>query len=194
MADIGNIGTGAGGATAAETGARSYDRFYTPGEGREHLSGFFDTRAEAEDAVTRLEALGVTRADISVIARDEATGGADIDADAGDGGSKASEGAGAGAITGGIVGALLGALAATATAIAIPGIGIVIAGPIAGALAGAGAGGVTGGLMGALVGAGIPEDTARAYEAGLHEGGVVVVADVPASLAEQAREILYHHP
>lgn len=188
MADIGNVGAGTGGATMA-TGTTAYDRFYTPDEGREHLSGFFDTRAEAEDAVMRLEALGVTRADISVIARDEAYG-ADIDPDAGDGGSKAGEGAGAGAITGGIIGAILGALAATATAIAIPGIGIVIAGPIAGALAGAGAGGMTGGLMGALVGAGIPEDTARAYEAGLHEGGVVVVADVPISLAAQAREIL----
>jgi hypothetical protein len=165
-------------------------RYYTPTTGREHISGLFSNRADAEDAVNRLEALGVPRSDISVILRNESetadfatTTGTEV-------GSKAGEGAGAGSVVGGTLGAILGALAATATSIAIPGVGIILAGPIAGALAGAGAGGLTGGLLGALVGAGIPEEHARTYEAGVQAGGVVVVADVPSHLAAQAREIL----
>lgn len=172
------------------TGAAG-SRYYTPLEGREHLSGLFTNRADAQAAVNRLEALGVPRSDISVVLRNESDT-AEFAAQTGtiDVGSKAGEGAGAGSVVGGTVGAILGALAATATSVAIPGVGILIAGPIAGALAGAGAGGLTGGLLGALVGAGIPEDTARSYETGLQSGGVVVVADVPGHLAAQARGIL----
>jgi len=168
-------------------------RYYAPGEGREHLSGLFDTRAEAEAAVDRLEALGIARNDISVILRNEDETVEFAQATGTEVGSKAGEGAGAGSAIGGTVGAILGALAATATTVAIPGVGILVAGPIAGALAGAGAGGLAGGLMGALVGAGIPEEHARSYETGLHRGGVVVVADVPLSLVDQARDILTRH-
>ena len=174
------------------TAAGSYaggSRFYSPVEGREHLSGFFDSRDAAQDAVHRLESLGVARSDISLVFRDDEEGrGKTVVTDST--GSHAGEGAGTGSIIGGTLGAVLGALAATATSVVIPGVGILIAGPIAGALAGAGAGGLTGGVLGALVGAGIPEDTARTYESGIHQGGVVVVADVPAHLAAQARSIL----
>jgi len=40
--------------------------------------------------------------------------------------------------------------------------------------AGAGGGGVAGGLLGALIGAGIPEDRAKYYDAGIREGGIVM--------------------
>ena len=70
--------------------------------------------------------------------------------------------------------ATLGALFAVGSSVAIPGLGLVVAGPIAAALAGAGAGGATGGLIGALIGAGIPEDRARAYDEGLERGGIVL--------------------
>ena len=89
-------------------------------------------------------------------------------------GSKAAEGAGKGGGIGMGIGAALGALLAVGTSIAIPGLGIVVAGPIAAALAGAGAGGVTGGLIGAMVGAGIPEDRAAEYERGVKDGGIVI--------------------
>jgi hypothetical protein len=56
----------------------------------------------------------------------------------------------------------------------LPGINLVIAGPIAAALAGAGAGGATGGLIGALIGAGIPEYRAKVYEAGIRGGGILI--------------------
>ena len=165
------------------------NRYYAPAEGREHLSGFFDSRDDAQTAVNQLESIGVARSDISLVFRDENEGrGKTVVTDAT--GSHAGEGAGTGSIIGGTVGAILGALAATATSVVIPGVGILLAGPIAGALAGAGAGGLTGGVLGALVGAGIPEDTAKTYESGIQRGGVVVVADVLAHLVPQARNIL----
>ena len=89
-------------------------------------------------------------------------------------GTKAAEGLGKGAAIGGGVGAALAAVFAVGTSLIIPGLGLVVAGPIAAALAGAGAGGVTGGLIGALIGAGIPEDRVRDYERGINEGGIVI--------------------
>jgi hypothetical protein len=72
------------------------------------------------------------------------------------------------------VGATLGAVLAIGTTLVIPGLGLVIAGPIAAALAGGGAGAVTGGIIGGLVGLGIPEPNAQAYQEALREGGVVL--------------------
>ena len=90
------------------------------------------------------------------------------------GGTKAAEGMGKGAAIGGGIGAALAALFAVGTSVLIPGLGLVVAGPIAAALAGAGAGGATGGLIGALIGAGIPEDRAREYEKGITDGGILI--------------------
>lgn len=56
----------------------------------------------------------------------------------------------------------------------IPGLGLIVAGPIVAGLAGAGAGGIAGGLIGALVGAGIPEDRAKLYEKGVKDGRIVM--------------------
>jgi uncharacterized protein YjbJ (UPF0337 family) len=89
-------------------------------------------------------------------------------------GTKAAEGAGKGAAIGGGIGAALAAIFAVGTSIAIPGLGLVVAGPLAAALAGAGAGGATGGIVGALIGAGIPEERAEIYDRGLREGGIVI--------------------
>ena len=52
--------------------------------------------------------------------------------------SRAAEGAGKGGGIGLGVGAALGAIVATASAISVPGLGLIVAGPIAGAIAGAG--------------------------------------------------------
>lgn len=165
------------------------NRYYSPAEGRIHVSGIFDNRIDAENAAARLESLGVARSEISVVYRDE-RGTGDV-VNTGAGGSGALEGAGAGSAVGGTVGAILGAIAATATSVIVPGVGVLIAGPIAGALAGAGAGGLAGGLVGALVGAGVPEEDARLYEGRINSGGVLVMADVPASLESEARSILH---
>jgi hypothetical protein len=89
-------------------------------------------------------------------------------------GTKAWEGAGKGAAIGGAVGATLAAIAAIGTTLALPGLGLLVAGPIAAALAGAGAGALTGGLVGALVGAGIPEEHAKVYDKGIREGAIMM--------------------
>jgi len=89
-------------------------------------------------------------------------------------GTKAAEGLGKGAAIGGGIGAALAAVFAVGSSLVIPGIGLVVAGPIAAALAGAGAGAATGGVIGALVGAGIPEDRVRDYERGIKDGGIVI--------------------
>jgi hypothetical protein len=88
-------------------------------------------------------------------------------------GNKALEGAAVGAGIGGTLGAILAGIAAVGT-LAIPGVGLIAAGPIAAALAGLGAGAATGGLIGALVGAGIPEEQAKLYDQGIQEGGIVM--------------------
>jgi uncharacterized protein YjbJ (UPF0337 family) len=90
------------------------------------------------------------------------------------GGTKAAEGFGKGSAIGGGVGAALATLFAVGSSVVVPGLGLVVAGPIAAALLGAGAGGATGGLIGALVGAGIPEDRAKVYERGINEGGILI--------------------
>ena len=84
------------------------------------------------------------------------------------------EGAGTGSAIGGTLGAIIAGIAAIGTSVLIPGLGLVVAGPIAAALAGAGAGGLTGGLVGALIGSGIPEDRAVQYEEGIKNGGLVM--------------------
>ena len=51
---------------------------------------------------------------------------------------------------------------------------MILAGPIAAALAAGGAAGVAVGLIGALSDWGIPEERVRQYEAGIHDGGILM--------------------
>ena len=89
-------------------------------------------------------------------------------------GSKASQGVGIGGATGAALGGIVGAIAAIGTSLVIPGLGLIIAGPLAAGLAGAGAGSIAGGLVGALIGWGIPEDKAKVFESGIKSGGIVL--------------------
>ena len=134
------------------------------------VTGLFKTRAAAEAAVDALIKRGYTRDEISVLMSD-ATRTKEFAVETR---SHAADGAGIGGAVGGTVGAVLAAIAAVGTSIAIPGIGLVVAGPIAAALAGLGAGAATGGIIGALIGAGIPEHRARVYDVGLRSGGILL--------------------
>jgi hypothetical protein len=140
---------------------------------RSVLTGMFADRDSAERAYNSLQARGYTNDDVDLVMTDEARkrhfGDTDTEL-----GTKAMEGAGTGSAIGGTVGAIIGAVAAIGTSLLIPGLGIVVAGPIAAALAGAGAGGLTGGIIGALVGHGIPEERAVIYEEGLKNGHIVM--------------------
>ncbi len=137
------------------------------------LTGMFADRDSAERAYTSLESRGYTKDDVDLVMSDETRkrhfGDHDTEL-----GNKALEGAGAGSAIGGTLGAIAGAIAAIGTSLLIPGLGIVVAGPIAAALAGAGAGGLTGGIIGALVGRGIPEERAKIYEEGMKNGHIVM--------------------
>lgn len=153
----------------------------TPGRGSGRLvTGLYRTREDAERAYGDLTTRhGYRPEDVSVLMSDETRkrywdSDINMQGPKHEGGSKALEGLGVGSALGGTLGAIIGGIAAIGTSILLPGLGLVIAGPIAAALAGAGAGGATGGLLGALVGLGIPEERAAEYERGISEGGVLI--------------------
>lgn len=140
------------------------------------LTGMFRDRESAENAYNSLHERGYSKDEINLIMSKE-TREKDYDekgTEKTEIGTKAAEHAGKGSAIGGTVGAIVGVIAAIGTSVAIPGLGILIAGPLAAGLVGAGAGGVTGGLIGALVGSGIPEARAELYESGIKEGNVVI--------------------
>ena len=138
------------------------------------VTGLFTNRVAAEAAVDAILKRGYTRDDISVLMSD-ATRSKEFALQAR---THAADGAGVGGAVGGVVGAVLAAIVAVGSTIFLPGLNLVIAGPIAAALAGAGAGAATGGVIGALIGAGIPEYRAKVYEAGLRGGGILLGVEV----------------
>jgi hypothetical protein len=151
-------------------------------------SAVFDSRADAERAVTELRAAGVRDSDISIVAQHDgkntSTDGAGEKT--GDLVSKTALGAG--------VGALLGV-----AALAIPGVGpLVAAGAIAesaiggAALTGTAIGAAAGGLGSLLTKHGVSEEDARYYEDRVNQGGVFVSVDSSATADPQTvSEILY---
>ena len=167
--------------------AASLEQHRSPGTAM--VTGLFRDRASAERAWEAASRRGYDREHVNVVMSDATrkrhfSGDDAVQTELG---SKAAEGAGIGAGIGGTLGAIAGVVAAVGTSIALPGLGLVIAGPLAAGLAGAGAGGVTGGLLGALIGAGIPEERVKHYEQGIHEGGILM--GVAPRSDEDAREL-----
>jgi hypothetical protein len=141
------------------------------------VTAVFRHRNDSEQAFDYLYHLGYTDRDINVLMSDKTRSTFYPDREKETrhpAGTKAAEGTGIGGAIGTAIGASLAAVAAIGTSIAVPGLGLVIAGPLAAAFAGGGAGAVTGGAVGALVGAGINEQNAEAYSEALREGGVVL--------------------
>lgn len=145
----------------------------------QRVSALFPTRDDAERAAAALIDHGVSREEISLLARGpirgevpEPASPAEItytsDADV-------KAGAAAGAGIGGVIGLL-----ATATALAMPGLGpVYAAGTIAAALAtGSAMGGVAGALVGGVYGAlrdlGMGESDAQRFERGIQAGATLV--------------------
>jgi len=137
----------------------------------------FRDRESTENAYNSLHERGYSKDDINMIMSDDTRKSHYDNEDADDQteiGTKAAEHAGKGSAIGGTIGAIVGVIAAIGTSVLIPGLGILIAGPLAAGLAGAGAGGIAGGVIGALVGSGIPEERAKLYETGIKDGNVVL--------------------
>lgn len=105
-------------------------------------------------------------------------------------GSKAVEGVGVGGTIGTAVGATLAAIAAVGTSLVIPGLNLIVAGPILAALAGGGAGALAGGLVGGLVGLGIPMQDAVLYNRALQEGGVVMSVEGRPKDAHEIKNVM----
>src|SRR3984893_6732569 len=147
------------------------------------VTGVFNNRVAAESAVDAIIKRGYTRDDISVLMSD-ATRNKEFALQAR---THAADGAGIGGAVGGAVGAILAALVAVGSTIVLPGLNLVIVGPIVAALAGAGAGGATGGLIGALIGAGIPEHRAKVYDTGIRGGGILL--GVEAKTSEEVEKL-----
>lgn len=139
------------------------------------MTALFPDRDSAELGYSALTDRGYSRDDVNVAMSEDTrkrhfvAAGTETEL-----GNKAAEGAGVGGAIGGTLGAIAAAIAAVGTSIAIPGLGLVIAGPLAAAIAGAGAGAATGGLVGALVGWNMPEERVKQYEEGIKNGGILV--------------------
>jgi hypothetical protein len=159
------------------------------------VSGLFDNYDDALTAMNKLQALGIDRASISIVAnstdeefarREHAPGTTAANEVADD----AAAGAGLGAVVGGAGGLLAGLGLLT-----IPGIGpVVAAGWLAstglGAVAGAAAGVAVGGLIGAMTAEGVPEREAHIYAEGVRRGGTLVSARVEEDQVAEAEAIL----
>jgi hypothetical protein len=100
---------------------------------------------------------------------------------------KKAEGGELGGPKGGRIEILVTIFAAVGAALALPALGFVVAGPIAAALASAGAAGLAAGLIGALGDWGIPQERLHKYEAGIRDGGILMM--VEARSDEDARHI-----
>jgi hypothetical protein len=142
------------------------------------LTGLFRDRDSAERAYQSISDRGYSRDDVNVVMSDETRkrhfGATTADGRETELGSKAAEGAGIGGAIGGSLGAIAAAIAAVGTTIALPGLGLVIAGPLAAARAGGGAGAGPGGIVGALIGWGIPEERVKEYDQGIRDGGILM--------------------
>jgi hypothetical protein len=139
------------------------------------ITGVFRSRDDAESAYNALIEKGYAPNEIILLMTDEThrthfKGAVEVENNK----NKAMEGVGVGSAIGGTLGAIVGAVAAIGTSVALPGLGLIIAGPIVAGLTGAGAGGLTGGLIGGLASSGMSNENAKAYEASLKEGAVVI--------------------
>lgn len=130
----------------------------------------YESEADAEDVVRNLRDAGFSADEISVVARDDEAAGAV----AGASGDDVAAGTGIGAVTGGVLGGIAGLLVGAA-AVAIPGIGVVVAGPLAVTLGGAGLGAITGGVAGALASIGVSEEDASHYHERFEAGDILVI-------------------
>jgi hypothetical protein len=156
------------------------------------ISRLYPDYERASQAVRDLEAAGVPRDDISIVANNSDnwySGNGKVDRDR-DGTDDRAEGAGAGAGIGAGIGGAAGLMAGLGL-LAIPGVGpVVAAGWLAATAAGAAAGGLTGGIIGALTQAGVSDEDAHVYAEGVRRGGTLVTARVPDGSAAKFESLL----
>jgi hypothetical protein len=151
------------------------------------VTGLFKDSESVERAYHSVLKRGYKKGDINVVMSDDTrrqsfSEGHQLDPELR---HKIAEGGELGGPAGGTIGITIPILAAIGTFLAFPALGLVIGGPIAVALAGAGAAGLAVGLMGLFSDWGIPEERAKQYEAGIHDGGILMA--VKTSSLEDAK-------
>ena len=139
------------------------------------ITGLFRDSESVERAYEVISQRGYDTGDINVVMSDDTrkryfSDDRQIDTELG---RKVAEGGELGGPTGGTIGTIIPAIIAVGV-VALPGLGLILAGPVAVALAAAGAAGLTVGLIGALSDWGIPEERAKQYETGIHDGGILM--------------------
>lgn len=149
--------------------------------------GVFNSRNDAENAVTQLRGKGFGTEEISIVSKEGASQKAQTQTYDDD----VTDGALTGGTLGGIGGLLLGAgVVAGVGAMAIPGIGPIIAmGPISAAIGGA----VAGGIAGGLIDWGIPAETSQRYEQSVAKGGILAIIKTNSSKVDAAAQVLRQH-
>ena len=156
------------------------------------ISRLYDNYADAQRAVSSLEAAGVPHSDLSIVANNSENwynSNNKVDRDR-DGTDDRAEGAATGAGVGAGLGGAAGLLAGLGI-MAIPGLGpVVAAGWLAATAVGATAGAATGGLVGALTQAGVSGEDAPLYAEGVRRGGTLVTARVPDADRARCESIL----
>ena len=146
------------------------------------VTGLVATHIDAERAIERILDCGFREEDISLVTNDCTDAGYVAFED----GTEAA----IGDEMEGAAGAMLAAIAPTGTSVVVPRIGVVASGPIATAFSGAGTSASTGGIIGVLVDAGIPEYRARAYEAGVRRGEMLIGVHTPSESDAEIVEIM----
>ena len=146
-------------------------------EEKKVVTAVFPDRESAERAYASAVSRGYGENDISMVMSEDTRnkhfqkGDERIELDRG---NKAGKGAATGGAIGGTLGAAAGAIAAIGYSLVIPGLGLIVAGPLAAGLAGAGAGAAAGSLVGALAGVGVPEDKVKVYEERVKKGDILL--------------------
>lgn len=134
------------------------------------VTGLFRDRSSAERAYQSVVARGYEASDVSLVMSDETRHRCFAD----EGQLQKSAASKLGGPLGGSLGTVGAALAALSTVAVLPGLGIVVAGPIAAALVAAGSVGLAGGVITALTHWGIPEARVEQYGAAIREGGILM--------------------
>ncbi len=144
------------------------------------IAALFTNPKDAEEAYGITLNLGYDKGDINILVSEQSKKqyyNKDEDEDT-DLSTQVKQQAASGSAAGGTLGLIAGAIIGSGVSVALPGLGIVAAGPITAALVGAGTGGFAGGVLGAFANAGIPEDLATDYKTGVKEGGTLLIVNL----------------
>ena len=146
------------------------------------ITRLFDDYNAARAAVGNLEAVGLSKEEISIVSNNADGSFSDNDPV-----NAATEtGTGVGVLLGGAAGLL-----AELGLMVIPGLGpVVAAGWLVPTALGVGAGGIAGGIIGALIQSGVSDKDAHVFAEGVRRGGTLVTARVSDGDRDRYRAIL----